>query len=83
MRKGGAQPSAVFRTKEDAEVWISSLKLTGTLTAYPVSVSVYDWTVQMGYFTAKQPHHLTSQFVGRFSSAYLDHDHYSDGMAAP
>jgi hypothetical protein len=36
-------PNAVFLSRRDGEVWISANRLAGTLTKYPVGVSVYDW----------------------------------------
>jgi hypothetical protein len=46
-------PSAVFRTKELADAWISKHKVTGTLTRYPFDQGVYEWALERGYFTPK------------------------------
>lgn len=72
-------PSGVFTDKALAEDWIRKNKLTGTLTAYPLNQSVYDWVIEKGYFTPTKDHQKTSFFIGNFSSAYQDHDHYEDG----
>jgi hypothetical protein len=69
-------PSAVFSDRHSAEAWIKKNQLTGTLTAYPLDISVYDWTIDRGYFTAKQEKHKTPDFIANFSSAYQEHYHY-------
>ena len=74
-----AQPSSVFQTRDQAETWIQTHKLTGMLTAYPIGVSVYDWTVKLGYFRPTKPHQSTPHFIATFSSAYLEHYHYVAG----
>jgi hypothetical protein len=74
-----AFPAGVFRTKDEAEVWIRNNRLTGTLTQYPVGVGVYDWAVQQGFFKPKKPEHALPQFIQSFSSASQDHDHYENG----
>jgi hypothetical protein len=75
----GKFPSAVFSKKELAEDWVKRNRLTGTLTAYPLDISVYDWSVSNGYFSPKHDEHRTPDFIGRFSSAYQEHYHYEDG----
>ena len=72
-------PSAVFRHRSDAEEWISTHKLTGMLTLYPVDRPVYDWAIQKGYFTPKKDYQSSGEFIGRFSSASQEHYHYEDG----
>jgi hypothetical protein len=74
-------PSAVFREREDAEAWIRGRKLSGTLTAYPLDVPVYEWAVAEGVFTPKRPEHEAPSFVANFSSGAQDHTHYEDGRA--
>jgi hypothetical protein len=76
---GGTFPAAVFRSKEDAEEWIRRERLSGTLTKYPVGVSVYSWAVSKGHFVPKKPEHATPEFIARFSSAGQEHYHYEDG----
>jgi hypothetical protein len=73
-------PSALFAELHLAESWIQENRLTGVLTAYPLNISVYDWTTQNGYFKPKADHHTTSEFIGNFSSAYQDHEHYYKGL---
>lgn len=72
-------PSAIFHGKEEAVEWINRMKLSGTLTEYPVGISVYDWVINKGKWQPKQPHHLTADFIAKFSSAYQDHYHFEDG----
>ncbi len=69
-------PSAVFTTRALAEAWIEKHKLPGTLTAYPLDISVYDWTIERGYFKPKKEHQTTPRFIASFSSAYQEHYHY-------
>lgn len=72
--------SAVFENVEEAEKWIAKYKVTGVLTNYPINISVYDWAIQKGYFTPKKEEHISSEFIGKFSSASQDHFHYEDGI---
>lgn len=73
-------PSAVFSTKDKAESWIKHKGLSGTLTKYPVDISVYDWAVDNNYFTPKNELQKNAKAVQNFTSAYLEHYHYKDGM---
>jgi hypothetical protein len=77
---GGGFPAAVFSTREKAEEWIASRRLSGILTEYPLDVSLYDWAITNGTFKPKRPEHSEPQFIGRFSSAHTDHYHYEDGV---
>lgn len=77
--EGASHPAAVFSSLELAEAWIKDSGVSGILTHYPIDVSVYDWATQNKCFTPNEPHQRAPQFIGRFSSAYLDHYHYSDG----
>jgi len=72
-------PAGVFRGRETAERWIRQHGLTGTLTAYPVDVGVYDWAVTAGYFSPRQDDQRASEFIQRFSSASQEHYHYEHG----
>ena len=72
-------PSALFYELNDAERWIQQNNLTGILTKYPVDISVYDWAINKRYFQPNNSNHLTPDFIGRFSSAYLEHYHYENG----
>ena len=78
---GGNFPSAVFTTRERAEEWIVKHRLTGCITKYPLDIGIYEWAIEAGTFKAKRPDQSEPQFIGRFSSAYLEHYHYEDGMA--
>jgi hypothetical protein len=72
-------PSAVFTTRDAAELWILNNKLTGTLTQYPVDIPVYDWATQLGYFKPEREDQRSPDFIGRFSAAQQEHYHYEDG----
>jgi len=69
-------PSAVFTEKRLAEDWIRTNQLEGTLTAYPIDISIYEWAIAKGYFTPKRPEHVSPDFIANFSSASLEHDHF-------
>jgi hypothetical protein len=73
-------PSAVFTTRERAEEWIALHKLTGTLTKYPLDIGVYEWALNRGAFKPKRPDQSGPRFIGRFSSASLEHYHYEEGV---
>jgi hypothetical protein len=75
-------PVGVFRDLTTAEEWIKKYSLSGVLTEYPLDTSVYDWTIQNGYFDPKHPHQRQPAFIEKFSSAYLRHFHYENGVAA-
>ncbi len=72
-------PSGVFELREDAQSWIAENKLTGTLTKYPVGQGVYQWAIDEGAFEPKRDDQKTPEFIGKFSSASLEHYHYEDG----
>jgi len=83
---GGSLPSAVFTRRDLAVRWIAQHKLTGVLTSYPLDVAVYDWAVASGVFKPQRPDQSEPRFIGRFSSASLEHYHYEAGAelgAAP
>jgi hypothetical protein len=69
-------PSAVFYEKEQAETWIAENGLSGTLTKYPVGISVYDWAVKKGVFVPTTAEHASPDFVANFSSAAQEHFHF-------
>jgi hypothetical protein len=73
-------PSGVFLDFDLAERWIVEHRLTGTLTAYPVCTGVYDWAIAEGYFRPRKPHETTPEFIGRFTTASMEHHHYEDGQ---
>ena len=72
-------PSGIFTDLGWAERWIERHRLTGTLTAYPLDTGVYEWAIAKGFFRPRQPHEASPQFIGRFTSASMDHHHYEDG----
>jgi hypothetical protein len=49
------------------------------LTKYPVGVGVYDMALEAGIFTPKRDEQRSAEFIGRFSSANLEHYHYENG----
>jgi len=77
---GGRFPGGVFTDVGRAEAWIAEHGLTGTLTAYPVDVGVYDWAVAEGLFRSRKPHQASPEFIGRFTTASMEHRHYEGGM---
>lgn len=74
-------PSAVYSTLALAEAWIQEHGLTGTLTRYPVDISVIDWAVTEGHYRI-QGTALPPEFIANFSSAALEHYHYEGGKRA-
>lgn len=73
-------PSAVFSSYEKAEIWIKQHSLSGTLTAYPLDIPVYDWAVKLNYFNPKTEAHKAANFISKFSSAYQQHWHFENGV---
>lgn len=72
-------PSGAFGNRETAEQWIQRYGLSGTLTAYPIDIGVYDWALAAGYFKPKRDDQRTPEFIQRFSSASQEHYHYENG----
>jgi hypothetical protein len=72
-------PSGVFTSRTAAERWIGEHGLSGTLTAYPLDTGIYEWAASNGYFRPSRDEHRTAEFIGRFSSASLEHYHYENG----
>ncbi|MFN3151432.1 hypothetical protein [Bremerella sp.] len=75
-----AFPSGAFSTRELAERWIGQHKLTGMLTAYPLDQGAYQWAIEQGVFTPTKDYQHEAKFIGRFTSAALEHYHYEDGI---
>lgn len=75
----GTFPSGIFTNLDRAEEWIETHRLTGTLTAYPMNTGIYEWAIAHGLFKPRQAHQTTPEFIGRFTSASMDHHHYEDG----
>jgi len=69
-------PSAVFTERRLAEAWIQKHQLEGTLTAYPLNISIYDWAIAKGCFTPKQEEQASPSFISNFSSASQEHYHF-------
>jgi hypothetical protein len=76
--EGGRFPSGVFSSRDGADAWIAKHALSGVLTSYPLDSGVYEWAVSQGYFGADKP--VSSGLVGKFSSAYQEHYHYTEGV---
>lgn len=72
-------PSGVFSTRDLAEAWIAQHKLSGILTAYPLDQGAYHWAIEQGMFTPTKDYQREAKFIGRFTSASLEHYHYEDG----
>lgn len=72
--------SGVFSSKSEANAWIERHRLTGMLSAYPLDIGIYDWTVKLGLYKGDKPKDNDPTFIGNFSSAYLPHYHYENGM---
>lgn len=70
-------PSGVFSSKEQAEDWICANRLSGTLTRYPVNISVYQWVQEHDYWRPTREDQRTPEFIANFSSAYTGHEHYT------
>jgi hypothetical protein len=74
-------PSGAFSTKERAEEWIVREGLSGVLTRYPMDESVYDWAMRSGAFRPKVDKKMSAKQIQSFSSAALEHHHYSNGRS--
>lgn len=72
-------PGGLFTSKQSAEVWIRQHRLSGTLTLYPLDVGVYDLFVEREWFKPSKARHLTARFIGGFTDASQDHEHYVHG----
>ncbi len=71
--------SGVFSTKAKAEDWITRHQLTGILTCYPVDTGVYQWAIDRQYFQPHKEYQCSPRFIGRFTSASQEHEHYANG----
>jgi hypothetical protein len=72
-------PSAVFSTFDHAQVWIEQNQLDGILTEYPLDYPIYNWAIDHEYFKVKKEHDQSAKFIAGFSSAYLNHWHFTQG----
>ncbi|MFW1746011.1 hypothetical protein ACG9XW_07290 [Acinetobacter guillouiae] len=66
-----------FTDKVSAEKYIYDHQLKCILTQYPLDISVYDWVIENGFWKPKSDLQKTGKFIGRFSSAYLEHEHFN------
>lgn len=77
---GASLSSAVFSDIKNAEEWIEINKISGTLTKMPCDKSIYQWAIEYNFFHPKNDNQKTGKFIQKFSSAYLEHYHYTDGI---
>jgi hypothetical protein len=81
--QGGQFPGGVFTSRDLAEAWIRSRRLTGVLTAYPLDEGCYDWALRQKLITGRARERGDEpDFVGSFSSSSQDHIHYEEGEPA-
>ncbi len=73
---------AAFESRGLAEEWIKRHSLSGVLTEYPLNTGIYDWAIGSGLFNPKYPSQANAEFIGRFTSAYLNHSHFEEGREA-
>jgi hypothetical protein len=73
-------PSGVFTSRGLAESWIHENALTGTLTEYPLDISMYDYAISQGLFSPKTEEHTTAFFIGKFTGGGIIHFYYEDGI---
>jgi hypothetical protein len=78
--EGGTLASGAFLSRSTAEEWITRNRLSGVLTAYPADVAVYDWMISNGQWRPSNDYQAEPAFIQRFTSAYLEHYHYQDGV---
>ncbi len=71
-------PGGVFSDCQRAEEWIEKHCLSGVLTTYRLDVGAYDFAVANDTFKAKEPHHYTPEFIGRFAGGET-HFHNESG----
>ena len=76
---GGRFSAGVFTSRQVAEDWIKSRRLSGVLTLYPVDTGVYEWAVERRYFTPTKEQEASPEFIGSFTAANQEHYHYEDG----
>ncbi|MEO0462001.1 MAG: hypothetical protein AAF127_02650 [Pseudomonadota bacterium] len=78
--EGASFAAAVYSTVEDAKAAIVTNGMSGTLTAYPLGQTVYAHVVEEGLFKGKDS--PEPRYIQRFTSAYLEHFHFVDGVLA-
>lgn len=72
--------SAVFSDKEKAKTWINKYSLNGILTQMPINKDIYNWAIESGFFSPSREYQKTEVFIQKFTSAYLNHHHFVDGV---
>ena len=77
---GATLATAVFTTKEDADKWISKNFVSGVLTCMPINEGIYDWAIKQQYFEPQKDHQKSGAFIQKFTSGYLEHYHYVNGV---
>jgi len=82
FNSGSSRPAAVFACLEKSVRWIADQKQTGTLTAYPVGPSLYEWALESNIFRPKRPDQKDIRFIQRFSSASQSHFHFEEGCCS-
>lgn len=65
-----------FIQKSEAERYIIEHKLQCILTKYPVNMTVYDWVIKEDFWQPRNDLQKNSKFREKFTSAYLEHEHY-------
>lgn len=77
----GGFASGIFTSKQLAEDWILTHRLSGLLTAYPLDEGCFDWATRHKLVTGRARERGDDpRFVGAFTSAAQDHEHYEDGQ---
>jgi hypothetical protein len=72
-------PSAAFSSRTNAETWIKSNLLTGSLTLYPVDTGIYDWAISRGTFKPESMEEKTPEFIQQFTLSGQERYLYKDG----
>lgn len=78
--KGGIFPSGVFETQAHAQSWIAWYCLSGTLSKYPVGISVHQWAIESNLFTPENDLQQSGTFISAFGRDVGEHIHYVDGQ---
>jgi hypothetical protein len=77
---GANLSTAAFSTREKAESWIVENKVSGIITKMPLDNGIYQWTINNDFFEPKNDFQKNSSFIQKFTSAYLEHYHYVNGV---
>lgn len=77
-------PSGAFTDKEEAEEWIIKNKLSGVLTAFPLGISCFDWSIENNALTIRaekiEEKKSDPKFIASCLPASLEHFHYRNGI---